>query len=84
MVNEDVKSVITYLALLYLAVQTLSSNHSLNCDNKSLIYLATCKQYSKQSTQRESTDQFCNRWNNYQDNAKKIDKKESCMQEHLL
>ena len=31
----------------------------------------------------ETTDLFCNRWNNYKDNARKFDWKESCMQEHL-
>ena len=31
----------------------------------------------------EITDLFRNRWNNYKDNARKFDRKESCMQEHL-
>ena len=31
----------------------------------------------------ETTDQFCNRWNNYRHNTWKFDRKESSMQEHL-
>ena len=51
-------------------------------DDKCLIYLMTCKQCNKQYT-GETTDLFCNRWNNYKDNARKFDWKDSCMQEHL-
>ena len=61
---------------------TFKINHSLNCDDKCLIYLMTCKQCNKQYT-GETTDLFRNRWNNYKDNARKIDRKESCMQKHL-
>ena len=61
---------------------TFKINHSLNCDNKCLIYLVTSKQCNKQYTV-EFTDQFLNRWNNYKGNARKFDRKESCMQEHL-
>ena len=61
---------------------TFKINHSLNCDDKCLIYLMTCKQCNKQYT-GETTDLFRNRWNNYKDNARKFDRKESCMQEHL-
>ena len=39
-------------------------NHSFHRDDKCLIYFVTCKQCSKQYT-GETTDQFCNRWNNY-------------------
>ena len=42
----------------------------------------TCKQCNKQYTV-ETTDLFHDRWNNYKDNARKFDRKESCMQEHL-
>ena len=31
----------------------------------------------------ETTDQFRNRWKNYKDNARKFDRKDSCMQEYL-
>ena len=58
---------------------TFKINHSLNCDDK---YLMTCKQCNKQYT-GETTDLFHNRWNNYKDNARRFDRKESCMQEHL-
>ena len=61
---------------------TFKINHSLNCGDKCLIYLVTCKQCNKQYT-GETTDLFRNRWNNYKDNARKFDRKESCMQEHL-
>ena len=61
---------------------TFKINHSLNCDDKCLISLKTCKQCNRQYTS-ETTDQFRNIWNNYKDNARKSDKKESCMQEHL-
>ena len=47
---------------------TFKINHSLNCDDKCLIYLVTCKQCNKQYT-GETTDLFNNRWNNYKDTA---------------
>ena len=57
-------------------------NHNLNCDGRFLIYFATCKQSNKQCM-GETTDQFRNRWKNYKDNARKFDRKDSCMQEYL-
>ena len=39
---------------------TFKINHSLNCDDKCLIYLVTCKQCNKQYT-GETTDLFSNR-----------------------
>ena len=54
---------------------TLKINHSLNYDEKCLIYLVTCKQYKKQYTGK-NTDQFHDIWNNYKNNAKKFDRKE--------
>ena len=54
---------------------TLKINHSLNRDDRCLIYLVRCKQCNKQYT-GETTD-------NNKGNARKFDKKESCMQEHL-
>ena len=62
---------------------TFKINHSLNCDCKCLIYLVTCKQCNKQYT-GETADLFRNRWYNYKGNARKFDRKESCMQEHLF
>ena len=61
---------------------TFKINPSLNCDDKCLIYLVTCKQRNKQYTS-ETTDLFHNRCNNYKGNARKFDGKESCMQGHL-
>ena len=61
---------------------TFNINHSLNCDDNRLIYLETCKECHKQYT-GETTDHFHNRWNNYKDQARTFDRKESCMQEHL-
>ena len=61
---------------------TFKINHSLNCDDKCLIYLVICKQCNKQYT-GETTDLFRNGWNNYKDYARTFDRKESCMQEHL-
>ena len=51
---------------------------TLNYYDKSLIYLVTCKRCNKQYTD-ETTDQFRNRWNKYKDNARKFDRKDSCM-----
>ena len=65
-----------------LRFNTFKINYSLNCDDKCLIYLVTCKQCNKLYT-GETTDLFRNRWNKYKDNARKFDWKESCMQEHL-
>ena len=58
---------------------TYKFNHKLNCDDKCLIYLLTCKQYVG-----ETKDAFHKRWNNYKNNARKFLRGESCMQEHLL
>ena len=57
-------------------------NHSLNSNDKSLVYLVTCKRCENYYT-GETIDQFRSRWNNYKDNARKFDRKDSCMQEHL-
>ena len=61
---------------------TFKINHSLKRDDKCLIYYVTCKQRNKQCT-GETTDLFRNRWNSCKDNARKFDRKKSCMQEHL-
>ena len=54
----------------------------LNCDDRCLIYLLTCKQCQKQYT-GETTDNFKYRWSNYKFNFRKFDRKEHCIQEHL-
>ena len=61
---------------------TFKIQRSLNCDGKCLIYFVTCKQCYKQYM-GETTDHLRNRSNNYKDNARKFDKKEFYMQEHL-
>ena len=43
---------------------TFKLNHSLNCDDKCLIYLMICKWCNKQHT-GETTDLFRSRWNSY-------------------
>lgn len=61
---------------------TFKINTSLNCDDKCFIYCVTCKQCNKQY-RGETKDQFRNNCINYKDNARKFDRPESCMQEHL-
>ena len=62
--------------------ESFTINHQLNCDDRCIIYLLTCKQCQKQYT-GETTDGFRYRWNNYKSNSRKFDRKEPCMQEHL-
>ena len=62
--------------------ESFKINHQLNCDDRCIIYLLTCKQCQKQYT-RETTDDFRYRWNSYKSNSRKFDRKEPCMQEHL-
>ena len=58
------------------------AKNQLNCDDRCIIYLLTCKQCQKQYT-RETKDDFRYRWNNYKSKSRKFDRKESCIQEHL-
>ena len=58
------------------------AKNQLNCDDRCIIYLLTCKQYQKQYT-RETKDDFRYRWNNCKSKSRKFDRKESCIQEHL-
>ena len=67
---------------IYLLSHISLSHQTWPIDDKCLIYLMTCKQCNKQYM-GETTDLFRNRWNIYKDNARKLDRKESCMQEHL-
>ena len=58
--------------------QSFKINHQLNCDDRCVIYLLTCKQ-----CQKKYTGDFRYRWNHYKSNSRKFGRKESCMQEHL-
>ena len=58
-------------------------NHALNCDDKCVIYLLNCNKCNKQYV-GETTNNFRYRWNNYRCNARKFERKERCMQEHLF
>ena len=62
---------------------TYKINHKLNCDDKCLIYLLTCKQCRKQYV-GETADAFHIKWNNYKNNSRKVLRGESCMQQHLF
>ena len=62
--------------------ESFKINHELNCGDRCIIYLPTCKQCKKQYT-GETTDDFRYRWNSYKYDSRKFDRKESCMQEHL-
>ena len=53
-------------------------SHSLDCNEKCLIYLLTCNCCQKQYV-GQTVDIFRNRWNNYKDNARKFDRGEHCM-----
>ena len=63
--------------------ETFKINHKLNCDDKCLIYLLTCKCCGKQYV-GETTDEFRLRWNNYKSNDRKFVQNQACMQEHLF
>ena len=56
--------------------------HKFNCNDKCLVYLATCKISNKQYT-GQTTDSFRSRWNNYKSKSRKFDRNEKCMQEYL-
>ena len=58
---------------------TYKINHKLNCHGKCLIYFLTCKKYVV-----ETTEALRKRWNNYNNNARKSLRGESCMQQHLF
>ena len=51
-------------------------NHRFNCNDKCLVYLATCKIRNKQYT-GQTTDSFRSRWNNYKSKSRKFDKNEN-------
>ena len=62
--------------------ETFKTNHKLNCDDKSLIYLFTCECCGKQYV-GETTGEFSFRWNNYKFNDRKYIRNKDCFQEHL-
>ena len=63
--------------------ESFNINHKLNCDDKCLICLLTCKCCGKQYV-GETTDEFRLRWNNYKSNDRKNAWNEACTQEHLF
>ena len=62
--------------------ESLKINHQLNCDDRRIMYLLTCKQCKKQYS-GETTDDYRYRWNNYKSYSRKFDRKESC-KKHLF
>ena len=79
-----VKFVIMWLILTHLLVMWLKNllKLKLNCDDRYIIYLLTCKQCQKKYT-GETTDDIKYRWNNCKSKSWKFDRKESCMEEYL-
>ena len=57
-------------------------SHKLDCNEKCLIYLITCKKCFKQYV-GQTADTFRSRWNNYKDNARKYERGQHCMEKHL-
>ena len=53
-------------------------NYQLNCDDRCIICVLTCKQCQKQYIGK-TKDNFRYRWNNYKSNSRKFDRKEFCM-----
>ena len=58
-------------------------NHKINCNDKCLIYLLTCKKCRRQYVGK-TVDEFQLRWNNYKINDRNILKGQTCMQQHLF
>ena len=63
--------------------ETFKINHKLNCDDKCLIYLFTCKCCGKQYV-GETTGEYRFRWNNNKYNDSKYTRDEDGFQEHLF
>ena len=57
-------------------------NHKLNCDDKCLVYLLSCKKCDLQYV-GQTTNKFRMRWNNYKSESKKLEKGQNCMQQHF-
>ena len=58
-------------------------SYKIDCNNKCLIYLLTCKTCLKQYV-GSTTDCFRYRWNNYKCNDRKFARGEACLQEYLF
>ena len=58
-------------------------SHSFDCNDKSLIYLLTCKTCLKEFV-GSTTDGFRYRWKNYKCKDRKYTRREACLQEHLF
>ena len=62
--------------------KTYKINHKLDCNDKCLIYLLTCKKSLIQYVGK-TVDEFRYRWNNYKSNPRNYDFYQQCMQRHL-
>ena len=51
--------------------ESFKINHRFNCNDKCLVYLATCKICNKQYT-GQTTDSFRSRWNNYKSKSRNL------------
>ena len=80
----DVYHYVTYTDAVTSTVtwESFKISHHLNCNDRCIIYLLTCKQCKKQYT-GETMEDFRYRWSSYKSNSRKFQRKESCMQEHL-
>ena len=58
-------------------------SYKIDCNNKCLIYLLTCKTCLKQYV-GSTTDCFRYRWNNYKCNDRKFARGEACLQEYFF
>ena len=58
-------------------------NLRLNCDDKCLVYLLTCRKCNLQYV-GQTTEAFRLRWNNYRCNFRKFVKDQPCMQKPYL
>ena len=84
--KNNVKYVLMYVKHTFSSTVTeemFKINHKLNCDDKCLIYLFTCKCCGKQYF-GETTGEFRFRWNNYKCNDRKYARNEDCFEEHYL
>ena len=68
-----------YLFQLYQTRKQYKINHQLNCNDKYLIYLLSCKVCGLQYV-GSTTDKFRLRWNNYKENNRKAKRGEKHMQ----
>ena len=64
-------------------MDTFESFHNLNCNDKCLVYLLSCKICGLQYV-GTTTDPFLYRWNNYKDNNRKAERGAEHMQADLF